>query len=72
MRPLAAEAGISLAQMAVGWVLANPDVTVPIVGASSSGQLADAVAAAATPLDAELKARLDDLTRHYRAVDAAR
>jgi len=72
MRPLAAEAGISLAQMAVGWVLANPDVTVPIVGASSSGQLADAVAAAATPLDADLKARLDDLTLHYRAVDAAR
>jgi aryl-alcohol dehydrogenase (NADP+) len=72
MRPLAAEAGISLAQMAVGWVLANPDVTVPIVGASSSGQLADAVAAAATPLDAELTARLDDLTSHYRAVDAAR
>jgi aryl-alcohol dehydrogenase (NADP+) len=72
MRPLAAEAGISLAQMAVGWVLANPDVTVPIVGASSSGQLADAVAAAATPLDPELKAELDDLTSHYRAVDAAR
>ena len=72
MRPLAAEAGISLAQMAVGWVLANPDVTVPIVGASSSGQLADAVAAAATPLDSELKAQLDDLTTHYRAVDAAR
>ncbi len=72
MRPLAAETGISLAQMAVGWVLANPDVTVPIVGASSSAQLADAVAAAATPLDGDLKARLDDLTLHYRAVDAAR
>ena len=72
MRPLAAEAGMSLAQMAVGWVLANPDVTVPIVGASSSGQLADAVAAAAAPLDAELKTRLDELTHHYRAVDAAR
>ena len=72
MRPLAAEAGMSLAQMAVGWVLANPDVTVPIVGASSSGQLADAVAAAAAPLDADLKTRLDELTHHYRAVDAAR
>ncbi len=72
MRPLAAEAGISMAQMAVGWVLANPDVTVPIVGASSSAQLTDAIAAEATPLDPELVARLSELTRHYRAVDAAR
>ncbi|MGA9279548.1 aldo/keto reductase [Ilumatobacter sp.] len=72
MRPLAAAAGISLAQMAVGWVLANPDVTVPIVGASSNGQLADAVAAVERPLDAELKAQLDELTMRYRAVDAAR
>lgn len=72
MRPLADDAGISLAQMAVGWVLANPDVTVPIVGASSSAQLADALAAAASPLDADLKDRLDELTHHYRAVDAAR
>ncbi len=72
LRPLAAEAGISMAQMAVGWVLANPDVTVPIIGASSSEQLADAVAAAAAPLDADLKLRLDELTIHYRAVDAAR
>jgi aryl-alcohol dehydrogenase (NADP+) len=72
MRPLAVEAGISMAQMAVGWVMANPDVTVPIVGASSSAQLADAVAAEAAPLDRELVARLNDLTHHYRAVDAAR
>jgi len=72
MRPLADAAGISLAQMAVGWVLANPDVTVPIVGASSSDQLADSVAALERPLDAELKAQLDDLTHRYRAVDASR
>ena len=72
MRPLADEAGMSLAQMAVGWVLANPDITVPIVGASSSGQLADAIAAVEHPLDDDLKRRLDELTRHYRAVDAAR
>ncbi|BAN03763.1 aldo/keto reductase [Ilumatobacter coccineus] len=72
IRPLAADAGISMAQMALGWVLANPDVTVPIVGASSSAQLADAVAAEANPLDADLVERLSELTRHYRAVDAAR
>lgn len=72
LRPLAEVAGISMAQMALGWVLAQPDVTVPIIGASSSGQLADAIAAVSNPLDAELLSQLGDLTSRYRAVDAAR
>jgi aryl-alcohol dehydrogenase (NADP+) len=72
MRPLAVEAGVTLAQMAVGWVLANPEVTVPIIGASASAQLADAIAAEATPLDPGLKEQLDELTRQFRAVDAER
>lgn len=72
IRPLAAEAGMSMAQLAVGWVMSNPDVTVPIVGASRPEQLADSVAAVEQPLDADLKRRLDDLTRHYRAVDSPR
>lgn len=72
MRPLAADAGISLAQMAMGWVLSKPDITVPIVGASSSAQLADAIAAEAAPLDPSLVAELDALTHHYRAVDTPR
>jgi 1-deoxyxylulose-5-phosphate synthase len=72
MRPLAADAGISLAQMAMGWVLSKPDITVPIVGASSSAQLADAIAAEAAPIDPSLVAELDALTHHYRAVDTPR
>ena len=72
MKPLAAAAGISMAEMAIGWTLANPSVTSPIVGASKPAQLADAIAATETPIDADLKAQLDDLTLHYRVVDAAR
>ncbi len=72
IRPLAAEAGISLAQLAVAWVLANPIITAPIVGASRPEQLADALAAAEAPLPAELKQRLDDLTAEYRRGDAVR
>lgn len=72
MKPLAADAGISMAQMAVAWTLANPMVTSPIVGASKPEQLTDAIAAAANPIDPALKAELDDLTVHYRVVDAAR
>ena len=50
LRPLAAEAGMPLPQMAVAWVLANPAITAPIVGASRPEQLDDTLAAAETPL----------------------
>jgi aryl-alcohol dehydrogenase-like predicted oxidoreductase len=61
-----------MAQMAVAWVLDNPVVTAPIVGASRPEQLDDALAAADKGLDAALKARLDDLTREYRWGDDIR
>jgi len=73
VRGLAAEAGISMAQLAVRWVLSHPAITSPIVGASKPGQLADSLAAeTAGPLPADLKARIDDLTHGWRAVDAER
>ena len=72
IRPLAADAGMTMAQLAVAWVLAHPAVTAPIIGASRPEQLADAVAALSTPLDAGLKESLDALTNDYRYGDAAR
>jgi aryl-alcohol dehydrogenase (NADP+) len=72
LRPLAAEAGVSLATLAVQWVLANPIVTSPIVGASRPEQLAASLAAVETPLDPALKSRLDELTAVYRQGDTPR
>jgi aryl-alcohol dehydrogenase (NADP+) len=72
LRPLAAEAGLSLAGLALAWVLAEPAITAPIVGASRPDQLDDAVAATEKPLDAALKARLDQITREYRWGDDPR
>jgi aryl-alcohol dehydrogenase-like predicted oxidoreductase len=73
LRPIAAEAGMSMATMALSWVLSNPAITAPIIGASRPEQLADSFAAAEKgPLDAELKTKLDDLTHGWRAVDAER
>ena len=72
LRPLAEEAGMTMAQLAVAWTLAHPAVTSPIVGASRPEQLADAVAAVATPMDAGLKKTLDELTYEYRFGDNAR
>lgn len=72
IRPLAAEAGVSMATLAMQWVLANPVITSPIIGASRPEQLADAVAAVSTPLDPDLKTRLDVMTHEYRFGDNAR
>ena len=72
LRPLAADAGISLAQLALGWVLAQPAVTSPIVGASRPDQLDDALAAAIRPLEADLLATIDELTAPWRRSDAER
>jgi 1-deoxyxylulose-5-phosphate synthase len=66
LRPLAAEAGMSLTTMAVGWVLANPTVTAPIIGASRPEQLTDVLAALESPLDGDLKRALDEATSHLR------
>lgn len=72
LRPLAASAGLSLATMAVAWVLANPAVTAPIIGASRPEQLDDLLPAAEKGIDAELKTQLDTLTAEYRVGDDPR
>ncbi|MEO8078968.1 MAG: aldo/keto reductase [Caldimonas sp.] len=69
---LAREAGVPLATLAVAWVMANPLITAPILGASRPEQLDATLAAATFVLDAGMKARLDALTAEYRKGDAPR
>ena len=72
LRPLAAAAGMSMAQMAVTWVLAHPAITSAIIGASRAEQLDDMFAAADKEIPPDLKARLDDITLEYRFGDDPR
>jgi aryl-alcohol dehydrogenase (NADP+) len=72
LRPLAAAAGMSMVQLAIAWVLAHPAVTAPIVGASRPDQLDEVLAALDKGIDANLKARLDELTVEYRWGDDVR
>jgi 1-deoxyxylulose-5-phosphate synthase len=72
LQPLAKEAGLSLTRLAMAWVLANPVITAPIVGASRPEQLDDVLPAVETTLSADLLARLDQLTREYRQGDDIR
>jgi aryl-alcohol dehydrogenase-like predicted oxidoreductase len=54
LKPVAAEAGLSLAQFALAWVLREPNVASAIVGASRPEQLAENAAAAAADVDPSL------------------
>ncbi len=56
---IAAERGVPMAQVSLAWVLKNPAVTAPIVGATKPHHLADAVAALALELTDEEIARLE-------------
>ena len=50
-----------MAQLAVAWVLQNPNVASALVGASRPEQVEDNVAAAGKKLDADLMKAIDDV-----------
>ncbi|HEX8513476.1 MAG TPA: aldo/keto reductase family protein [Allosphingosinicella sp.] len=54
LKPVAAEAGLSLAQFALAWVLREPNVASAIVGASRPEQLAENAAASEAEVDSAL------------------
>lgn len=72
LHALADEAGVPLATLAVAWVMANPLITAPLLGASRPEQLDATLAAAEYQLDPALKQKLDELTTEYRKGDAPR
>ena len=59
LRPIADELGISMAQLALAWVLRRRDVAAAIVGASRPEQLRDAVGASGVQLDEAICSRID-------------
>jgi aryl-alcohol dehydrogenase (NADP+) len=69
---IAKEAGIKPATLAIAWVMRQPAVTAPIIGASRPEQLDDTLAAADVHLDDGLLTALGELTREFRTGDATR
>jgi aryl-alcohol dehydrogenase-like predicted oxidoreductase len=57
--PLAEDAGLSMAQLAVAWVLQNDNVATAIIGASRPEQVHDNVRAAGVKLDDDLIGKID-------------
>ena len=61
LRPIAADAGLSLPQLALAWVLREPNVASAIVGVSRPEQLDDNAAAAGVRLGRETLAAIDEV-----------
>ena len=59
LMPIAADLGLTPAQLAIAWVLANPNVSAALVGASRPEQIASNAKAAGVKLDADVLAAID-------------
>ena len=59
LRPIAEEAGLTMSQLALAWVLRSPAVTSAIVGASRPEQVAENAAAAGVTLASDVVAAVD-------------
>ena len=72
LRPVADELGLTMAQLAVAWVLQNDNVSAALVGASRPEQVAENVKAAGVDIPAEAMARIDDVLGETVQRDPAR
>jgi 1-deoxyxylulose-5-phosphate synthase len=61
LRPIADEHGLTLAQLALAWVLREPNVASAIIGASRPEQVEDNVGGAGVRLDDSTLARIDEI-----------
>ncbi len=72
LKPVADELDLSMAQLAIAWVLQNDNVAAALVGASRPEQVAENVKASGVTIPAELMARIDDVLGGVVERDPAR
>jgi aryl-alcohol dehydrogenase-like predicted oxidoreductase len=72
LQPVADELGLSMAQLAVAWVLQNDNVASAIIGASRPEQVSENVKAAGVRIPDELMSRIDDALGDVVERDPAR
>ncbi|KAA1431692.1 aldo/keto reductase family protein [Mycolicibacter arupensis] len=71
LQPIAAELGLTTAQLAIAWVLQNDNVAAALVGASRPEQVTENVKAAGVQIPEELLARVDQVLGDAVTSDAA-
>jgi aryl-alcohol dehydrogenase-like predicted oxidoreductase len=71
LAPVAADCGLSMAQLAVAWTLQNGNVASAIVGASRPAQIEDNVKASGVTLESDVLKRIDDILGDVVVRDAS-
>ncbi|GAA4841517.1 aldo/keto reductase family protein [Garicola koreensis] len=69
LKPIADDHDLTLAQLAIAWVLQNENVASALVGASRPEQIASNVAAAGVTLDQEARQAIDSIIGHLAQND---
>lgn len=72
LKPVADELDLSMAQLAIAWVLQNDNVAAALVGASRPEQVAENVKASGVTIPAELMTRIDEVLGDVVERDAGR
>jgi len=72
LAPLADQAGLTMAQLAVAWVLQNPNVSAAIIGASRPEQVYDNAKASGVKLDGDLLKAVDEILYSIAERDPAK
>lgn len=71
LEPIAHDLGLSMAQLAIAWVLANDNVATALVGASRPEQVAENVKATGVKLESDVMGRIDEVIGHLAQRDPA-
>ena len=72
LEPIAKEVGLSMAQLAVAWVLQNPHVSSAIIGATKPSQIKENVKASGVKLDAAIMKKIDNVLGSIPEKDPAK
>jgi aryl-alcohol dehydrogenase-like predicted oxidoreductase len=72
LQPIADDLGVTMAQLAIAWVLANENIAGAIIGASRPEQVASNVEASGVELDDAVRARIDEALGDLPETDPAK
>jgi len=72
LKPVASDLGLSMAQLAVAWVLQNDNVATAIIGASKPSQVEDNAGASGVKLEADVLSRIDEVLGDLPETDASK
>ena len=72
LKPVASDLGLSMAQLAVAWVLQNDNVATAIIGASKPSQVEDNAGASGVKLEADVLSRIDEVLGDIPETDASK